>query len=167
MAESTWGLESVQWPGDTRSTETPKLAVMHTWLVTELRRLDPRWTGDKLHQEARKIVEAVVRIFAYQHFLPPVLGENRARKALGPSQGCQASAPNPRVPLSSAFFASWQTVYDSDQVPQGQVGVGEEPSLVPGGRASADRLPRTVKIKQVPPRPSVTSLPPPPGLEDF
>ncbi|XDB60626.1 hypothetical protein ABFV05_014242 [Capra hircus] len=80
---------------------------------------------------------------------------------------CQASAPNPRVPLSSAFFASWQTVYDSDQVPQGQVGVGVEPSLVPGGRASADRLPRTVKIKQVPPRPSVTSLPPPPGLEDF
>ncbi|CAI9162511.1 unnamed protein product [Rangifer tarandus platyrhynchus] len=71
----------------------------------------------------------------------------------------QASAPNSRVPLSSAFFASWQIVQDGDQVPQGQVGVGVEPSLVPGGQASADCLPKTMKIKQVPPTTSVMSLP--------
>ena len=59
----------------------------------------------------------------------------------------QASAPNSRVPLSSAFFASWQIVYDGDQVPQGQVGVGVEPSLVPGGQASADRPPQDCENK--------------------
>ncbi|MXQ84442.1 hypothetical protein E5288_WYG020777 [Bos mutus] len=127
---------------DTQSTETPKLAVMHTRLVTELRCLNPWWTGDKLYKEARKIVGAMVQIFTYQDFLPLFLGENRSRKALGPSQAyhasvftlafhCshttlqpfmfhldsqyQASAPNSRVPLSSAFFASWQIVYDGDQ----------------------------------------------------
>eukprot|EP00069_Balaena_mysticetus_P000474 bmy_03555T0 len=125
--------------GDSRSTETPKLAAMHTLFVrehnrlaTELRHLNPQWTRDKLYQEARKIVGAMVQA--------------RARKTLGSYQGyCsnvdprvanvftlafrfghtmiqpfmfrldsqyQASAPNSRVPLSSAFFASWRIVHE-------------------------------------------------------
>lgn len=55
--------------GDTRSSETPKLAALHTLFVrehnrlaTELRRLNPHWSGDKLYNEARKIVGAMVQV---------------------------------------------------------------------------------------------------------
>ncbi|XP_072816741.1 eosinophil peroxidase [Vicugna pacos] len=148
--------------GDTQSTETPKLAAMHTLFVrehnrlaTELRRLNPRWTGDKLYQEARKILGAMVQIITYRDFLPLVLGRARASRTLGPYRGyCsnvdprvanvftlafrfshtmlqpfmfrldsqyRASAPNSRVPLSSAFFASWRIVHEGgiDPILQG------------------------------------------------
>ncbi|XP_037665550.1 eosinophil peroxidase [Choloepus didactylus] len=139
--------------GDSRASEIPKLTAMHTLfmrehnrLATELRRLNPQWNGDKLYQEARKIVGAMVQIITYRDFLPLVLGKARARRTLGSYNGyCsnvdprvsnvftlafrfghtmlqpflfrldsqyQASAPNSRVPLSSAFFASWRIVYE-------------------------------------------------------
>nr|XP_015105160.1 eosinophil peroxidase [Vicugna pacos] len=88
---------------DTRSTETPKLAAMHTLFVrehnrlaTELRRLNPRWTGDKLYQEARKILGAMVQIITYRDFLPLVLGRARASRTLGPYRG-YCSNVDPRV----------------------------------------------------------------------
>lgn len=34
----------------------------HNRLATELRRLNPRWSGDKLYNEARKIVGAMVQV---------------------------------------------------------------------------------------------------------
>nr|XP_055112998.1 eosinophil peroxidase [Symphalangus syndactylus] len=89
--------------GDTRSTETPKLAAMHTLfmrehnrLATELRHLNPRWNGDKLYNEARKIMGAMVQIITYRDFLPLVLGEARARRTLGPYRG-YCSNVDPRV----------------------------------------------------------------------
>ncbi|XP_002929454.1 eosinophil peroxidase [Ailuropoda melanoleuca] len=89
--------------GDSRSSETPKLAAMHTLfmrehnrLATELKRLNPQWTGDKLYQEARKIVGAMVQIITYRDFLPLVLGEARARRTLGPYRG-YCSNVDPRV----------------------------------------------------------------------
>ncbi|XP_045695279.1 LOW QUALITY PROTEIN: eosinophil peroxidase-like [Phyllostomus hastatus] len=89
--------------GDLRSSETPKLAAMHTLfmrehnrLATELRRLNPRWTGDKLYQEARKIVGAMVQIITYRDFLPLVLGRARARRTLGRYRG-YCSNVDPRV----------------------------------------------------------------------
>nr|8OGI_B Chain B, Eosinophil peroxidase heavy chain [Homo sapiens] len=89
--------------GDTRSTETPKLAAMHTLfmrehnrLATELRRLNPRWNGDKLYNEARKIMGAMVQIITYRDFLPLVLGKARARRTLGHYRG-YCSNVDPRV----------------------------------------------------------------------
>ncbi|KAK7823161.1 hypothetical protein U0070_027368 [Myodes glareolus] len=89
--------------GDTRSSETPKLASLHTLFVrehnrlaTELRRLNPRWSGDKLYNEARKIVGAMVQIITYRDFLPLVLGKARIRRTLGPYRG-YCSNVDPRV----------------------------------------------------------------------
>ncbi|XP_077021020.1 eosinophil peroxidase [Tamandua tetradactyla] len=89
--------------GDTRSSETPKLAAMHTLfmrehnrLATELRRLNPRWNGEKLYHEARKIVGAMVQIITYRDFLPLVLGKARARRTLGSYQGYSSNV-DPRV----------------------------------------------------------------------
>ncbi|KAM8944082.1 eosinophil peroxidase [Lycaon pictus] len=89
--------------GDSRSSETPKLAAMHTLfmrehnrLATELRRLNPRWSGEKLYQEARKIVGAMVQIITYRDFLPLVLGEARARRTLGCYRGYSSNV-DPRV----------------------------------------------------------------------
>ncbi|XP_006998535.1 eosinophil peroxidase [Peromyscus maniculatus bairdii] len=89
--------------GDTRSSETPKLASLHTLFVrehnrlaTELRRLNPHWSGDKLYNEARKIVGAMVQIITYRDFLPLVLGKARIRRTLGPYRG-YCSNVDPRV----------------------------------------------------------------------
>lgn len=55
--------------GDTRSSEMPELTSMHTLflrehnrLATQLKRLNPRWNGERLYQEARKIVGAMVQV---------------------------------------------------------------------------------------------------------
>ncbi|ERE68006.1 eosinophil peroxidase, partial [Cricetulus griseus] len=89
--------------GDTRASETPKLTSLHTLFVrehnrlaTELRRLNPGWSGDKLYNEARKIVGAMVQIITYRDFLPLVLGKARIRRTLGPYRG-YCSNVDPRV----------------------------------------------------------------------
>ncbi|XP_016066179.1 PREDICTED: eosinophil peroxidase [Miniopterus natalensis] len=89
--------------GDSRSSETPFLAAMHTLfmrehnrLATELRRQNPQWTGDKLYHEARKIVGAMVQIITYRDYLPLVLGKERARRTLGSYRG-YCSNVDPRV----------------------------------------------------------------------
>ncbi|KAF7479325.1 Hypothetical predicted protein [Marmota monax] len=161
--------------GDSRSSETPKLASMHTLFVrehnrlaTELRRLNPRWSGDKLYNEARKIVGAMVQIITYRDFLPLVLGKARARRTLGSYRGyCsnvdprvanvftlafrfghtmlqpfmfrldsryRASAPNSRVPLSSAFFASWRIVHEGYNAWRRFCGLSQPRNLAQLGR---------------------------------
>ncbi|ELW61583.1 Myeloperoxidase [Tupaia chinensis] len=138
---------------DTRSSEMPELTSMHTLFVrehnrlaTQLKRLNPRWNGDRLYQEARKIVGAMIQIITYRDYLPLVLGPEAMRKYL-PTYRCyndsvdprianvftnafryghtliqpfmfrlnsqyQPMQPNPRVPLSKVFFASWRVVLE-------------------------------------------------------
>uniref|UniRef100_A0A8P0NIV3 Myeloperoxidase n=1 Tax=Canis lupus familiaris TaxID=9615 RepID=A0A8P0NIV3_CANLF len=139
--------------GDTRSSEMPELASMHTLflrehnrLATELRRLNPRWDGERLYQEARKIVGAMVQIITYRDYLPLVLGPLAMRKYLPRYRSYndsvdprisnvftnafryghtliqpfmfrldnryQPMGPNPRVPLSRVFFATWRVVLE-------------------------------------------------------
>ncbi|KAM4845078.1 myeloperoxidase [Thomomys bottae] len=139
--------------GDTRSSEMPELTSMHTLFVrehnrlaTQLKRLNPRWNGEKLYQEARKIVGAMVQIITYRDYLPLVLGPAAMRKYLPKYCGYNESVdprianvftnafryghtliqpfmfrldsqykpmgPNPRVPLSQVFFASWRVVLE-------------------------------------------------------
>ncbi|XP_045344205.1 myeloperoxidase isoform X1 [Leopardus geoffroyi] len=139
--------------GDPRSSEMPELASMHTLflrehnrLATQLKRLNPGWDGERLYQEARKIVGAMVQIITYRDYLPLVLGPQALRKYL-PRYRCyndsvdprisnvftnafryghtliqpfmirldnqyQPMGPNPRVPLSKVFFATWRVVLE-------------------------------------------------------
>ncbi|XP_032177867.1 myeloperoxidase isoform X2 [Mustela erminea] len=139
--------------GDMRSSEMPELTSMHTLflrehnrLATELKRLNPCWDGERLYQEARKIVGAMIQIITYRDYLPLVLGPQAMRKYLPPYRRYNDSVdprianvftnafryghtliqpfmfrldnqyrpmgPNPRVPLSKVFFATWRVVLE-------------------------------------------------------
>ncbi|KAG6457151.1 hypothetical protein O3G_MSEX010145 [Manduca sexta] len=67
--------------GDIRANEQIGLAAMHTiWMrehnriALQLKALNPFWDGDKVYQEARKIVGAEIQYITYEHWLPIILG---------------------------------------------------------------------------------------------
>nr|XP_020043768.1 lactoperoxidase isoform X2 [Castor canadensis] len=68
--------------GDSRAAEQILLATSHTLflrehnrLARELKTLNPQWDGEKLYQEARKILGAFVQIITFRDYLPIVLGD--------------------------------------------------------------------------------------------
>ncbi|XP_057265931.1 myeloperoxidase isoform X3 [Pezoporus wallicus] len=72
--------------GDKRVTENLGLSALHTvflrehnHLVTELRKLNPHWDGEKLYQESRKIVIAINQIITYRDYLRLLLGEETSK----------------------------------------------------------------------------------------
>jgi len=67
--------------GDTRSGEQPGLLAMHTVFVSEHNRiaislsaLNPHWSDEKIYQESRRIIGAMIQHITYREFLPLVLG---------------------------------------------------------------------------------------------
>ncbi|NXS55166.1 PERM Myeloperoxidase, partial [Brachypteracias leptosomus] len=67
--------------GDVRASEMLELTCMHTLFLREhnrlargLKRLNPHWNGEKLYQEARKILGAMIQIITYRDYLPLLLG---------------------------------------------------------------------------------------------
>ncbi|NXP11235.1 PERE peroxidase, partial [Thinocorus orbignyianus] len=72
--------------GDKRVTENLGLSALHTIflrehnrLVTELKKLNPHWEGEKLYQESRKIVIAIIQKLAYRDYLPLLLAEETSK----------------------------------------------------------------------------------------
>uniref|UniRef100_A0A8C4V728 Eosinophil peroxidase n=1 Tax=Falco tinnunculus TaxID=100819 RepID=A0A8C4V728_FALTI len=72
--------------GDKRVTENLGLSALHTVflrehnrLVTELKKLNPHWDGEKLYQESRKIVIAINQIITYRDYLPLLLAEETSK----------------------------------------------------------------------------------------
>ncbi|XP_053562328.1 myeloperoxidase [Bombina bombina] len=72
--------------GDGRVSEQPGLTAFHTIFVrehnriaTELRRLNPRWSGEVLFQETRKIIGAITQKINYKDWLPLLLGSEMSR----------------------------------------------------------------------------------------
>lgn len=79
--------------GDIRANEQVGLAAMHTIWMREhnrvasfLKALNPFWDGDKVYQEARKIVGAEMQVITYEHWLHIVLGPN-VHRDLGEYKG--------------------------------------------------------------------------------
>ncbi|XP_036925663.1 lactoperoxidase isoform X1 [Sturnira hondurensis] len=88
--------------GDGRASEQTLLAACHTLflrehnrLARELKRLNPQWDGEKLYQEARKILGAFIQIITYRDYLPIVLGVEM-HKWIPPYQGYN-SFVDPRI----------------------------------------------------------------------
>ncbi|KAM8977064.1 myeloperoxidase-like [Pelodytes ibericus] len=88
--------------GDPRVSEQPGLTAFHTLFVREhnriataLRRLNPRWSGETLYQESRKIVGGVMQKITYKDWLPLLLGTQLA-KVLPTYRGYNESV-DPRV----------------------------------------------------------------------
>ncbi|KAG8590369.1 hypothetical protein GDO81_006739 [Engystomops pustulosus] len=72
---------------DSRSNEQPMLTALHTLflrehnrLAKELHKLNPRWSGEKLYQEARKIIGAVFQKVTYKDWLPLLLGDETSKE---------------------------------------------------------------------------------------
>ncbi|XP_045695284.1 lactoperoxidase-like isoform X2 [Phyllostomus hastatus] len=88
--------------GDGRASEQTLLAASHTLflrehnrLARELKRLNPQWDGEKLYQEARKILGAFMQIITFRDYLPIVLGVEM-QKWIPPYQGYNNSV-DPRI----------------------------------------------------------------------
>lgn len=67
--------------GDVRANEQLGLLAMHTlWfrehnrVAERLHLINPHWNGERLYQEARKIVGAEMQHITYEHWLPKILG---------------------------------------------------------------------------------------------
>ncbi|XP_008933585.1 PREDICTED: lactoperoxidase-like, partial [Merops nubicus] len=104
--------------GDKRVTENLGLSALHTLflrehnrLVTELRKLNPHWDGEKLYQEGRKIVVAINQIITYRDYLPLLLAEETSKWI--PSYSGYKENVDPRV--SNVFSLAFRFGHTSVQ----------------------------------------------------
>lgn len=67
----------------------------HNRIARRLRRINPHWRGEKLYQQARKIVGAEMQHITFEHWIPAVLGVK-----VEPYQGYN---PNLDATISNVF----------------------------------------------------------------
>uniref|UniRef100_A0A671UZI7 Eosinophil peroxidase-like n=1 Tax=Sparus aurata TaxID=8175 RepID=A0A671UZI7_SPAAU len=75
--------------GDDRASENIALTSLHTLglrehnrLARALAKLNPHWNGERIYQEARKIMGAHFQILTYRDFLPRIIGPGSMEKFL-------------------------------------------------------------------------------------
>ncbi|GBP71459.1 Chorion peroxidase [Eumeta japonica] len=104
--------------GDGRVNEHPGLVAAHiVWvkqhnrIAQELSRLNPHWSDEKLYQETRRIIGAMLQHITYNEFLPIVLGTEVMRlfdlepQRKGYYRGYDPKTdPNPASSFGSAAF---------------------------------------------------------------
>ncbi|CAB3405504.1 unnamed protein product [Caenorhabditis bovis] len=88
--------------GDSRSNLFVGLAALHTTflrlhnnIAARLQNMNGHWNGDRIFQEARKIVGGVIQVITYQEFLPLLIG-SAAQTQLGAYNGYNPSI-NPGI----------------------------------------------------------------------
>ena len=76
--------------GDVRCNEQISLTIMHTiWLrehnriARQLGRINPHWDDERIFQEARRIVGALIQKITYVDYLPKVLGPEVFERVIG------------------------------------------------------------------------------------
>ena len=97
--------------GDVRANEQVSLTVMHTvWLrehnriARELHKINPHWNDERLFQEARRIVGALIQKITYVDYLPKVMGQSAFDLLIGPFAGYDPRV-DPGVPNAFATAA--------------------------------------------------------------
>ena len=80
--------------GDVRCNEQVSLSMMHTiWLhehnhcARVLGRINPHWDNERLFQECRKIIGALIQKITYKDYLPKILGTRGFQIFVGPYLG--------------------------------------------------------------------------------
>lgn len=93
--------------GDVRAAENPALTALqtlfvreHNYQVDKLHHEHPKWSGDKLYDQARAIVTAEIENITYSEFLPNLIGAN----TLTPYRGYD-SRVDPHISLEFAGAA--------------------------------------------------------------
>ncbi|XP_048855454.1 eosinophil peroxidase [Brienomyrus brachyistius] len=73
--------------GDVRVNENIGLTSLHTLMLREhnrlalaLHQLNPKWSSERIYQEARKILGAFQQVIAYRDYLPHIIGTKNAQK---------------------------------------------------------------------------------------
>ncbi|MEQ2189319.1 hypothetical protein GOODEAATRI_024180 [Goodea atripinnis] len=84
--------------GDSRANENPGLASLHTLMMREHNRLahalaslNPQWDGEKLYQEARKIMGGYFQVITYRDWLPHIVGPEAISRQLSTYPGYNKS----------------------------------------------------------------------------
>ena len=97
--------------GDFRCNEQISLSIMHTiWVrehnrcARELARINPQWDDERLYQECRLIVGALIQKITYADYLPKVFGVENYRKFVGDFRGYNPKV-DPGVPNAFATAA--------------------------------------------------------------
>ena len=77
MEDATHSGDKLFVAGDVRANENPLLITLHTIFVREHNRLcddfkseNPSWSGEKLYQEARRMIGAYIQSITYEEWLP-------------------------------------------------------------------------------------------------
>lgn len=89
--------------GDSRSNEQQSLAAFHSLFLREhnriariLKQINDHWDGERVYQETRRIMGAVMQKITYEDFLPAVLGPDALPKYRG-------YKPNVNLGISNVF----------------------------------------------------------------
>ena len=97
--------------GDVRCNEQFSLTIIHTyWLrehnrcAEELASINPHWDDERLYQECRRIVGALIQKITYDDYLPKVFGYPAFEQFVGPYPGYMPEV-DPSVPNSFATAA--------------------------------------------------------------
>jgi peroxidase len=97
--------------GDVRANEQIALTIMHTlWfrehnrIARELKGINPFWNDERLFQETRRIVGALLQKITYEDYLPKVMGPTFFNQLIGPYPGYDPRV-DPGVPNSFATAA--------------------------------------------------------------